>query len=731
MIGLRGITNRTVVLVLVLATGGWVGTSAAGGAQASLALPVATSADSAARDTAVRLIAPPVLRMADTVTVLKPIEVQGERSLTPDRSSATTVRMDRGRVTRFLPNTAADALVAVPGVDIVSTGPWASHVSMRGLSGERVLVTVDGVRLQSGRGHGAQTSLVSVDKLEGVEVQPGASSAQFGSDALGGVVELSTHRTLLAPERRTTLAVSTRGALPGDNYDESARIRCVGPGLGGEVFGSMSSLRALTTPSGDVPNSGYRDQDVSVRTQAQLGAGVFDYEHSTHSGYDIGLPAFTSSAGSSARFPLQSRDADRFELSMPEAGLRPAMRLLGVQQRFRTHYDETVVDSQFVRGRYVAQRTNVARDRLTTWSRSVQPSVRYGAFRLFGEWRNENTSGPRVTQTTLVNAAGSVTSDTQTPSESVPPAKREAWAGGAAGSATWKKFRLESSVRYDRLRSQADSTVYSFTPRLDVTDQRTSGEVGLSRPIGPWTPYARLSSGFRAPNLEERYFNATVHGGLRVFGNPDLVSERSGTTEIGLRANDALFGVVRGFRVSAYRSDVREMITLKYLGQLYLVPRFQYTNIHRARLEGIETETDLRIGRVQAILGAGFPRGTDVETGKPLVDIGAARATVDLRTAAPRFVPLGLVTVRVRWTDATRGDASEGAELLAHPSFWTVSSEVSGSWSGVRLTLAVKNLTNERYREPLSFLDEPGRTFSLAARWEGTVGALSMRGSRQ
>lgn len=661
--------------------------------------------------------------MQDTITVLKPILVEAQRSLTPDRGSATTVRLDRGRVTRFLPATAADVLVSAPGVDVISTGPWASRVSMRGLSGERVLVMVDGVRLQSGRGHGAQTSLVSVDKLEGVEIQPGAGSAQFGSDALGGMLELNTHRTLLAPERRTTLAVNARGTLPGDHVDQSARIRCVGPGLAGEVFAGLASLRALSTPDGEVPNSGYHDQDVSVRTQAQLGAGVFDYEHTTHMSRDIGLPAFTSSAGSMAEYPLQSRDADRFEFSMHESGWRPALRLLGVQQRFRSHYDETTVDSQFVRGRYVAQRTTVARDRITTWSRSLQPSLRYGAVRLFGEWRRENTSGPRATNTVVRSATGPVTSDTNVDSESVPPARREAWAGGAFAAATWRKVRLESSVRYDWLRSRADSTIYSFTPELDVTDRRTSGEIGVSRPIGPWTPYARLATGFRAPNLEERYFNSSVHGGLRVFGNPGLLAENSATTEIGLRANDALFGRLRGFRVSVYRSEVEDMITLKYLGQLYLVPRFQYTNIHRARLEGLEAETDLRLGRVQAQLSAGFPRGRDLDTGESLDDIGAARATVDLRTAAPRFLPMGLVSLRLRWTDAAPGSE----QVLARPAFWTASAEASASWSGVRLTLAVKNLTNTRYREPMSFLDEPGRSVSLAARWEGTIGGLSAR----
>lgn len=713
MVGSRGIVNRAAALALVLATAGLAGTSAADETPSPVTPPPSAAPDSL----------PKPRGMQDTVTVLKPILVEGERSTTPDRGSATTVRLDRGRVNRFLPATAADVLVAAPGVDVISTGPWASRVSMRGLSGERVLVMVDGVRLQSGRGHGAQTSLVSVDKLEGVEIQPGASSAQFGSDALGGMVELSTHRSLLGPERVTTLSLNARGAVPGDNLDQSARVRCVGPVLGGEVFAGLASLRALSTPDGEVPNSGYHDQDVSVRTQAQLGQGVFDFEHTTHASRDIGLPAFTSSAGAKAEFPLQSRDADRFEFSMHESGFRPAMRLLAVQQRFRTHYDETNVDSQFVRGRYIAQRTTLARDKITTWSRSLQPSLRFGAVRLFGEWRNENTSGPRSTETVVRSAAGAVTSDTALASESVPPARRQALAGGAFAAVTRWKLRLESSVRYDWLRSRADSTIYSFTPVLDVTDRRTSGEVGLSRPIGPWTPYARVSTGFRAPNLEERYFNSSVHGGMRVFGNPYLRAENSATTELGLRANDALFGYLRGFRVSVYRSEVEDMITLKYLGQLYLVPRFQYTNIHRARLEGLEAETDMRLGRVQAQLSAGFPRGRDLDSGEAINDVGAARATLDLRTGAPRFLPMGLLSLRLRWTNATHGTE----EVLARPAFWTASAEASGSWSGVRVTLAVKNLTNTRYREPLSFLDEPGRSVSLAARWDGKIGGLSSR----
>ena len=174
--------------------------------------------------------------MVDTVTVLPTVHVNADRSQPTDRTSATTVHMGRATLGRFLPSTTADALLAAPGVDVSRTGPWATHVSLRGLSGERVLVLVDGVRLQSGRGHGAQTSLVSVDRLESVELMPGAGGAQFGSDALGGVVSLNTHRDLLGPHR-SSLMLTARSGGPGAERSGMARVRWLAPKFGAELSG--------------------------------------------------------------------------------------------------------------------------------------------------------------------------------------------------------------------------------------------------------------------------------------------------------------------------------------------------------------------------------------------------------------------------------------------------------------------------------------------------------------
>ena len=655
--------------------------------------------------------------MADTVTILKPIVIDADRSLTPGRASATTVRLDRASLVRFQPSTTADALLSAPGVDISRTGPWASKVSLRGMSGERVLVLVDGVRLQSGRGHGAQTSLVSVDRLEGVELLPGAGGAQFGSDAMAGVVELTTHRNLLG-ERGTTFMVTGHSGGPGNERSGLARVRWMSQKLALEMSGGMGALDALVTPDGRVANSSYREDDYAARIQARLASSTFDFERTRHAAHDIQLPAFSNNAGSHAEYPLQSRGATRLEWTLPGTRIRPDFRLLGVTQHFRTGFVESVTDSQFLRGRYVASRTTNADDRISTWSSGIQPSLRRGSSRLYGEYRRETTQGPRTTDVTVVNAAGVQTSATTGFGESIPPAQRDVLAGGGFTAGSWRKFRLETGARYDWLRSRADSTPQSFTRTLDVTDRRWSLEGGLSRPIGVLTPYAHVASGFRAPNLEERYYNDSIHGGMRLFGNPDLHAERSYATELGVRTGEFAGGRIRSTRLSVYRSRVDELITLKYLGQLYLVPRFQYTNVHKAQLEGLELQVESAVGPVRVAANAAFPRGRDLETGKPITDIGAARATLDVRIPLTRLMPLGALAVRTRWTNASESDDAATETTLSRPAFWTASADLSTLLWNTRLTVTVKNLTNTRYREPMSFIAEPGRSVLLSMRRE-------------
>ena len=720
-----------------------IASDSTGAASDSLTTPVRTGADSSAAIAAPAgsLPAAPVTRipgtrsMVDTVTVLPPLEVRGQRGLPSDRTTATLVRVERARANRFLPVTVADALVSVPGVDLIKMGPWASQLSLRGLSGDRVLLMVDGVRMNSVRGHGVQPSLVSLDRLEAVELMPGASSAQFGTDALGGVVNIVTQRSLFADRAAASFTLQLRAAEPGESWSNSGRVRLSGPRAGFEVSGGFGGLNYLRTPLGALDNSGHREEDFAVRGATRLGRASLDLEHTEHTVHDAGLPAFSqplpgvapststsASAGNSGSYPLQRREAQRLEFALQARDWKPDLRVLGVHQGFRTRFDETVVGNIYnSRGGFAGTRTTLSSDRVTTDVTSVEPALRFrgaGGLRLFGEYRLEKAAGPWLRDQVTRFPSGQIWESTHAESVSVPPADRTAWAAGIAVAPVLRRFKLESSIRYDHLRSRADSLPNSPTAELDVTDRRTSAEIGMSRLIGRVEPYGHVASGFRAPNLDERYYNSNIHGGLRLFGNPALESERSLSYELGLRTGGDLPRWLRSARISAYRSEVDDLISFRYIGMLYLVPRFQYFNVQRARLEGIEAMAQLRLGSVQVEASGGCPTGTDVTTGKRLDDVGPSRAALDIVCPMTRLLPYGSVSTRVRWSDAL----TDVSETLRRPAFSTTSIEVSFVARGVYTVLAVRNLWNNFYYEPQSFIPESGRTFAISLRREFRTG---------
>src|SRR5262245_9800340 len=96
--------------------------------QASPGLPLVAAGSAGADST--RPVPAPVtpladstrhLGVADTVTTLPPVRVDADHAPEITRSSATTVRMDRGKIARFQPATVSDALLAAPGVDVSRT----------------------------------------------------------------------------------------------------------------------------------------------------------------------------------------------------------------------------------------------------------------------------------------------------------------------------------------------------------------------------------------------------------------------------------------------------------------------------------------------------------------------------------------------------------------------------------------------------------------------------------
>ncbi len=107
--------------------------------------------------------------------------------------SATTV-VTREEIDESGATDVSEALRDVPGVYVRESGPSGGRtlISIRGAEAKHVLVLMDGQRLTGAGGGEADVSTIPIEMVEKIEVYRGGESARYGSDAVGGVVNIVT-----------------------------------------------------------------------------------------------------------------------------------------------------------------------------------------------------------------------------------------------------------------------------------------------------------------------------------------------------------------------------------------------------------------------------------------------------------------------------------------------------------------------------------------------------------
>ena len=191
------------------------------------------------------------------------------------------------------PNTIADLFRTLPGLDVTGVGVNQVRPQIRGQSGQRILLLADGLRMNNTRRQrdfGELPALVDLGTVEQVEVVRGPASVLYGSDAIGGVVNIITEREV-ADGFRESLSY-----LYGSAADQG-RISLRADGRRGPFSlegGAMSrSAEAYEAPSGSfgditlgddvtVLNSGVEDRGFDLRLGYDLGAGVGVFAKAEH-----------------------------------------------------------------------------------------------------------------------------------------------------------------------------------------------------------------------------------------------------------------------------------------------------------------------------------------------------------------------------------------------------------------------------------------------------------------
>ncbi len=187
--------------------------------------------------------------------------------------------LDRELLTRLPVRSVSEALQWVMGVDVMARSPAQADLSIRGSTAEQVLVLVDGIPVNDRQtAHFDLDLTVPFDRVERIEVLRGPASASYGTNAMGGVVNIVTRDPM--PHAEGRVEGGSFGTL---NGSLGAGLRIGGTHVAGGA--------GLSRSDGHRVGTDYRTSEVHVTTKSALGKGVL----SAQAGYqwkDFGAADF-------------------------------------------------------------------------------------------------------------------------------------------------------------------------------------------------------------------------------------------------------------------------------------------------------------------------------------------------------------------------------------------------------------------------------------------------------
>lgn len=210
---------------------------------------------------------PPLLTAEDTTRVfrLHDVVVTGTRSaVAAEQLPSSVIVADSGDIGRINGTSIADIIRNVSGLSLRSYGGNGAlqSVSVRGMGSDYSLILVDGQRYTMHQISTVDVGILTVNEIERIEIANGGNSSVYGSNAIGGVINLITKK----PEKR----LSAEAEISAGSFGSSGfRISLGG---GGETFAVRGALQSL---SGRNDFDFYYDDGSSRRRLRRTGA---DYD---------------------------------------------------------------------------------------------------------------------------------------------------------------------------------------------------------------------------------------------------------------------------------------------------------------------------------------------------------------------------------------------------------------------------------------------------------------------
>ncbi|MEJ2204006.1 MAG: TonB-dependent receptor [Gemmatimonadota bacterium] len=610
---------------------------------------------------------------------------------------APVVVLGSERLRRSAVGNVTDLFLSVPGLDGEGVGPAQRRPVIRGMRGQRVLLLEDGLRLNNARRRvdsGEPVSLVSKSAVERVEVVRGPASVLYGSDAVGGVVNLVTRP---APTGTPDL----------DGFVE-AGMRTAGSGstVAGEVAGSRDRLGLRL--SGEI-----RDVDAYRAPSGTFGTLTLPRDVAVH---DSGVR--DGSLRLEARYAL-GRSGSVFVGELGWAVADGVDATAYFQSNERRFFTEVLVPIPAGPGASTQVRSENFTDLDSRGLRlEVRKLVGPRLALTYGLDAYEDHSEGTDTSTTTVTGLGPTTV-TGTGGPQVPDARLLNL--GVFVQAQWQATpvtEIVTGVRYQDVTSRSLFTAGNDSEPARFDEGTVVASANLLHRLGEEVSLlASVGRGFRTPNLVERFFTGFT-GGNRGYweANPDLGPETSLNLDVGIR----LWTSGVRAEVFLFQSTLADGIVLEPTGDsVGRAVIYRNVNVDELRHRGIELAVGVSLGGGWSLEGDWTV--LDVEDRRDpdrvLADSYPSKLRGALRFEDRRDRFWGAYEVRRNGRRNTLEGVSPVGDAI--PSF-----AVHHLRAGLRLFrrhrlgVAVDNVTDALYSEALNtgfFRPEPGR--SLAVTW--------------
>ncbi|MFB1487808.1 MULTISPECIES: TonB-dependent vitamin B12 receptor [unclassified Thiocapsa] len=596
---------------------------------------------------------------ADTQTlILDPLVVTATRTPeSEDRTLASVSVIDREEIERRQFRSVPDALRGLPGVSISGSGGAGQPASifLRGTNAGHVLVLIDGVKVGSATLGNAPLQDLPIAQIERIEVVRGPRSSLYGSEAIGGVIQIFTRRG--GGDLRPRFSV---GAGSFDTASIAGGISGGGERGWFDLGANMEQTDGINACDGrafpfagcgvDEPDrDGYRNLGVSAR------AG---YEFSDRAAVDFSLLTSenrTDFDGSIFSGNLSRSDQQVFGVEGTLRPLDPWTLILSAgrsQDSYRAFYADAFVPERFVDS-FETERDSfgIQNDLALIPDQLFTLGLDYQVDRISGtvDYRDDSRSNTGVYGQYL----------------------------GSIGA-----NELAASLRYDDYQQFGGQTTgnlawgYLFDRGIRVS---------LS-----------YGTAFKAPTFNDLYYPG--------FGNPNLSPEESASVELGLTGTLPL----GRWELSLYETDIDDLITFD---AVTLAP----ANIASARIRGFEASGIVRIQEWD--LGASLTlldpenRSDGPNQGNLLPRRPEQMLQLDLDRQFERWsAGLSLYLAGRSFDDLANNERLDGYTLLGLRAEYALT-------PAVRIQGRLENALDEDYQTAYLF-NQPGRAFYLTLRYE-------------